>query len=165
MIYITNIAGRDFLIEILDEKTITVDGKRYEIDFEPVGDQPVYSLLIDGQSYEAHVHPTEEGWQVLLHGNHYPAQVEDERERRLRAAAGGRAVATGEYLLKSPMPGLVVSIPVKDGQPVQKGDVLLVLESMKMQNELKAPRDGTVSRIRVAIGETVEQKQTMMSVL
>lgn len=63
------------------------------------------------------------------------------------------------------MPGLVVAIPVEEGQPIQKGQVLLILESMKMQNELKAPREGTVGRIRVKPGETVEQKQTLLSVM
>jgi biotin carboxyl carrier protein len=63
------------------------------------------------------------------------------------------------------MPGLVVAIPVAEGQPVQKGQVLLILESMKMQNELKSPRDGTVGRLRVKPGETVEQKQTLLSVM
>jgi glutaconyl-CoA/methylmalonyl-CoA decarboxylase subunit gamma len=63
------------------------------------------------------------------------------------------------------MPGLVVTIPVEEGQSIQKGQVLLILESMKMQNELKAPRDGTIGRIRVKPGETVEQKQTLLSVM
>ena len=63
------------------------------------------------------------------------------------------------------MPGLVVAIPVTEGQKVTRGQVLLILESMKMQNELKSPRDGTISRVRVKTGETVEQKQTLLSVM
>ena len=59
----------------------------------------------------------------------------------------------------------LVAIPVTEGQAITQGQVLLVLESMKMQNELKAPRDGTVSRIRVKVGETVEQKQTLLNVM
>jgi biotin carboxyl carrier protein len=61
------------------------------------------------------------------------------------------------------MPGLVVTVPVAEGQAVKRGQVILILESMKMQNELKAPRDGTIGRIRVRPGETVEQKQTLLS--
>jgi biotin carboxyl carrier protein len=164
MKYITTIQGLDFAIEILDDKHILVDGQPYEIDFESVSGQPVYSLLINGSSYEAHVYPSEEGLQVLLHGSFYLARVEDERERRLRAAAGGLSTDDREFLLKSPMPGLVVSVPVEEGQAVEKGEVLLVLESMKMQNELKAPRAGTIGRLRVSVGQTVEQKQTLLSV-
>jgi biotin carboxyl carrier protein len=62
------------------------------------------------------------------------------------------------------MPGLVISILVEEGQEVKKGQVLLVLESMKMQNELKAPRDGVIGRVRVKAGESVEQKQSLLSV-
>jgi biotin carboxyl carrier protein len=63
------------------------------------------------------------------------------------------------------MPGLVVAIPVVEGQVVKTGDVLVVLESMKMQNELKSPRDGTVARLRVQAGDSVEQKQVLLSVV
>ena len=62
------------------------------------------------------------------------------------------------------MPGLIVAIPVEEGRQVSKGDVLIILESMKMQNELRAPKDGTVTRIRVSQGDTVEQKTTLLSV-
>jgi biotin carboxyl carrier protein len=93
----------------------------------------------------------------------YPVKVEDEREKRLRAAAGGGVAETGEYHLKAPMPGLVVTINIEEGQEITKGQVLLILESMKMQNELKAPRDGVISRIKVKAGESVEQKQVLLS--
>jgi len=165
MKYITSIDGHEYTIEILDEHRVIVDGKELNIDLESVGGQPIYSLLVNGESYEVHVYPAEEGWQVLVHGSLYPAKVEDEREKRLRAALGGRVLERGEFHLKAPMPGMVISIPVVDGQKVEKGDVLLVLESMKMQNELKSPRPGTVSRIRVKPGDSVEQKQTLLSVI
>ncbi len=61
------------------------------------------------------------------------------------------------------MPGLVVKVPVKDGDEITKGDVLVILESMKMQNELKAPKDGKVSRIHIAEGDSVEQRQAMVN--
>ena len=165
MKYITSIGEREFLVEILDEHHVLVDGKPFEVDFTEISDQPVYSLLLDGSSYEAYVYPTDKTWQVLLHGRLYPAMVEDERERRLRAAAGSEVQETGEFHLKAPMPGLVVAIAVADGQQVQKGDVLIVLESMKMQNELKSPRDGVMARLRVKTGDSVEQHQTMLSVI
>ncbi len=165
MKYVTTIGEREYLVEILDERRISLDGTIYEVDFESVSDQPVYSLLLNGKSYEAYVYPVDEGWQVLLLGTQYLAKVEDEREKRLRAAAGGRVVERGEFHLKAPMPGLVVAVLVQEGQQVDKGDVLVILESMKMQNELKSPRSGTVSRIRVKVGDSVEQKQTLLSVV
>ncbi len=164
MKYITTIGEQEFLVEIVDDGHIIVDGEPYQVDFNVVSGEPVFSLLVDGNSYESYVYPSDEGWQVLLHGYLYLANVEDERERRLRAASGGRVADRGEYLMKAPMPGLVVAIMVEEGQEVQDGDVLVILESMKMQNELKSPRSGKIARLRIEIGERVEQRQTLLSV-
>ncbi len=163
--YIATIDQVDYLVEIIDDKHVALNGQIYEIDFASVSDQPIYSLLIDGESYEAFVDRREEEWQILLLGNLYLVRVEDEREKRLRAAAGGRVIERGEFHLKAPMPGLVVAIPVTEGQRVNKGDVLVILESMKMQNELKSPRDGVVIRLRVGVGDSVEQSETLLSVV
>lgn len=164
MKYITTLDGKEYLIEVIDEHHVSIDGRVQEVDFESVSGQPVYSLIIDGKSYESYVYETEEGWQVLTRGRQYNLTVEDEREKRLRAAAGNGVAESGEYHLKAPMPGLIVAIPVNEGDRVEKGQVILILESMKMQNELKSPKAGTVGRIRVKQGETVEQKQALMSV-
>jgi len=165
MKYITTVGDKEYLVEIVDEKHISINGKIVEVDFESVSGQPVYSLIVDGKSHESYVQQGDDNWQVLLRGRLYPVTVEDEREKRLRAAAGSDVAESGEFHLKSPMPGLVVAIPFEEGQEIKKGQVILILESMKMQNELKSPRDGTMGRIRVKMGESVEQKQTLLSVL
>jgi biotin carboxyl carrier protein len=164
MKYVTTVGETNFAIEVLDKQHVSINGKVMDVDFENISGQPVYSLVIDGKSYEAYVYEGENDWQVLLLGQQYPVTVEDEREKRLKAAAGGAAAEGGEYQLKAPMPGLVVAIPVSQDEVVSKGQVLLVLESMKMQNELKAPRAGKVTRVRVKPGETVEQRQTLLTV-
>lgn len=165
MKYITSIDGHEYNVDIIDEHRVSVDGLIYEVDFTPVGDQPVYSLVVNGTSVEAHVYPNEDVWQVLFHGTMFTACVEDEREKRLKAALAGRVAEHADFHLKAPMPGMVVSIPVQDGQFVKKGEVLVILESMKMQNELRSPRDGKVARVRVKAGDRVEQKDTMLSVV
>ncbi len=164
MKYIVTVDGHEYIVEVLDEKNISVDGKIYEIDFQSVQDQPVYSLLMEGISYEAYVNEDDGNWEVLLRGDLYTAQVEDEREKRLKAAAGAGVAATGEFHLKAPLPGLIVNVPVEEGQMVAKGDVLVILESMKMQNELRSPKEGRVARVRVRSGDSVEQKETLLSV-
>jgi len=164
MKYITTVDDQQFEIEVVDEHHIRIGDRLLQVDFESVSGQPVFSLILDGRSYESFVYQGEEDWDVLLRGRQYQVKVEDEREKRLKAAAGGGVAEGGEFHLKAPMPGLVVAILVEEGQPVQKGQVMLILESMKMQNELKAPRDGTIGRIRVKAGESVEQKQAMLSV-
>jgi biotin carboxyl carrier protein len=163
MKYITTIDGKEFEIEVIDERHIRIGGRLLEVNFESVSGQPVFSLILDGKSYEAFVYQGEEDWEVLIQGRQYQANVEDEREKRLKTT-GGSDIASGEFHLKAPMPGLVVAVLIEEGQEVKKGQVMLILESMKMQNELKAPRDGTMGRVRVKAGESVEQRQTLLSV-
>lgn len=164
MKYITTVDGKEYQIEVVDEKHVRVGDRLLEVDFESVNGQPVFSVILDGKSYESFISESDEGWQVLMRGRQYQVIVEDEREKRLRAAAGGGVAEGGEFNLKAPMPGLVVAIPVAEGQEIKKGQVLIILESMKMQNELKSPKDGIVERIRVKAGESVEQKQALLSV-
>ncbi|MCC7358793.1 MAG: biotin/lipoyl-binding protein [Anaerolineales bacterium] len=166
MKYATTINDKTYIIEINDDRKVVVDGVEYAVDFESVAGQPVYSLLINGKSFEAYVAAAEnqEEWQVLLHGELSTVLVEDEREKRLRQAAGGVAAAAGEFTLKAPMPGLIITVPVAEGQVVQKGDILIILESMKMQNELKCPRVGTITRVKVRPGEGVEQGQVLITI-
>lgn len=164
MKYVTTIEGKEYQIEVVDERHVRVGDRLLTVNFESVSGQPVFSLIVDGKSFESYVYQGDEDWQVLLRGRQYQAKVEDEREKRLKAAGGSGVAEGGEFHLKAPMPGLVVAIPVEEGQEIKKGQVLIILESMKMQNELKAPRDGKVDRIRVKTGESVEQKQTLLSV-
>ncbi len=164
MKYVPTIADKEYIVEVIDDHHVSVNGHVMEVDFESVSGQPVYSMLIDGKSFEAYVYEVDADWQVLLLGKLYPVAVEDEREKRLKTAAGGKVQEGGEFHLKSPMPGLVVSVQVTEGQQVEKGQVLVILESMKMQNELKAPRAGKIERLKVKPGESVEQKQTLLSI-
>jgi biotin carboxyl carrier protein len=134
-----------------------------EVDLAAVSGEPLYSLIVNGESFEGYVYPDETGWQVLLFGQFYQVHVEDEREKRLKSAIQGTARAGGEFNLKAPMPGLVVSVQVSEGDVVEKGQILVILESMKMQNELRAPSAGKVGRLRIKAGESVEQKQTLLN--
>lgn len=165
MKYITTINQKEHVVEIIDDHLIILDGRQYQVDFDQIGSQPVFSLLLDGHSYEAFVSPVEGEWNVLMNGRLYPAQVEDEREVRLRSAAGGQVAERAEFHLKSPMPGLVIAVMVEEGHQVNRGDVLIILESMKMQNELRSNRAGTVARVKIKAGDSVEQKQTLLSVV
>ena len=164
MKYIATIDDRQYTIEIIDESHVLLDGAPVEVDFHSIDKQPVFSLIVGGRSYEAYVSEGDEGWEVMLLGDRYTAQVVDEREQRLLSASSGQAAEGGIFHLRSPMPGLIVAIAVEEGQQVEKGDVLVILESMKMQNELRSPKNGVVTRIRAAEGDTVEHKATLLSV-
>ena len=167
MKYATTVGDKTYIIEINDDQHVTVDDKTYTIDLPAGSGQTLYSLLIDNQSFEAFVDASDESadeLQVLLRGHLYDVKVVDERAARLAKSAGRAAAATGDFNLKAPMPGVVIAIPVSEGQPVKKGDLLVILESMKMQNELKSPRDGKVTRVKTKAGDSVEQNQVLVTV-
>ncbi len=162
MKYIATINDKTFAIEINREDRVLCDGVERAMDFRLIGQQHVYSLLLDNASYEAMVEEREGEYWVFVRGYLFAVRVEDERERRLREASGERHGPAGEVTVKAPMPGLIVAIPVQEGQSVRKGEKLVLLESMKMQNEIRAPRDGTVKAIRVRPGQSVEQNQILV---
>lgn len=164
MKYIAEIDGLEFPLEILDEHHVRFGEEIIEVDLAAVSGQPLYSLLANGESYEGYVYTDEDALQVLLLGQFFSVRVMDEREKRLRTS-GLVGAASGEFTLKAPMPGLIVAVQVEEGQQVEKGQILVILESMKMQNELRAPRPGKVARIRVKPGESVEQKQTLLNIV
>lgn len=136
---------------------ISVDGgPEHEVNaVRPVPD--VLTLLIDRSSWEAGLVSTEEGWDVEVLGMRHALEVADPRRKALRMAAGGEA-----SVVRSPMPGRVVRVLVSPGDVVKKGSPLVVVEAMKMENELKAPKDGTVRKVQVGPGALVEAKATLV---
>jgi len=165
MKYIAEVDGLEFPVEIVDDQHVCFGDQVLEVDLAAVSGEPLYSLIVNNESYEGYVYPDEDGWQVLLQGQFYQVRVEDEREKRLRTASETVERAGAEFVLKAPMPGLVVAVLVNEGQQVEKGQTLLILESMKMQNELRAPYTGIVARLRIKVGESVQQKQILLNVL
>ena len=162
MKYIAQIEDQEYEIEILSNTRVLIDEVEHEIDFKALRQYLSFSLLVDGKSYETNIYQDNSDWEVMLRGRQFTVEVEDERERCLRLAAGHVSVHKGKFVLKAPMPGLVIDIPVKVGDEVSEGDVLVILESMKMQNELTAPRDGKVGRIQAQVNGNVERKESLL---
>lgn len=161
MKYITTIGEEEYIIEIDHDHEILVDGVLYEVDFEQLPEGGVLSLLLNHRSLEAVVEAQDDVWNVLIKGELYTVKVQDERAYRLAKARGVAAAVTGEAIIKSPMPGIIIAVPVVEGQMVEKGDQVVILESMKMENELRAPRDGVVGRVHVQAGASVEKGQVL----
>lgn len=164
MRYVATVGGQTFAIEIEEPGVVRVDGCRHAADLQAIVPGRLYSLLLDHTPHEAFVEGDGQGCcGVLLRGELYRVKVEDERALRLARGLAGFVPASGEIPIRAPMPGLVVSLPVAVGQPVSQGDAVVILESMKMDNELCAPRDGIVARIHVAEGASVEARTTLVT--
>jgi biotin carboxyl carrier protein len=162
--YITSVNGHTYEIEINQNGRLTVDGVERLVDFQAM-QSSLYSLLLDHTSVEALVEERDGLLHVQLLGDLYEVTVVDERERRLNAASSGFSVDQGEITIKSPMPGMIVSMLVAPGQEVEAGESLVVLESMKMENQIKAPRAGTIGHVNVAAGERVEQNKPLLTLI
>lgn len=121
----------------------------------------VYSVLLDGRSYEARVEETPAALVVVIDGYRFEIEVRDPRRfARRSAGAGGEGVQT----VAAPMPGKVVRVLVAAGDSVEAGQGLLVVEAMKMQNEMKAARAGSVLSISAREGDTVAAGEVLATI-
>ena len=164
MIYITTVNDQEFVIEIDGQGQVTVNDRAYDVDFQLLSEGGVLSLLLDNMSLEAIVEERDQAWEVLIKGELYTVKVQDERAYRLAKARGVLSEVTGEATVNSPMPGLIISVPVQEGQKVEQGDRVVILESMKMENELHSPRDGVVKHVFVGEGDSVEKGQLLVTI-
>lgn len=156
--------GRDAEVECdaRDGKVFAiVGGKRLEADFVRLPDGEVYSLLVDGRSHEVRVSHHGEGLDVTANGLTIPVEVRNPLEKLLLQQAGGHRKSRGETMV-APMPGVVVAIKVKVGEVVQPGQPVIVVEAMKMQNELAAQTGGLVTEILVTERAAVAAGQAMV---
>ncbi len=142
------------IVEDGDGYRLELDGETVRVDTRSVPGSPTRSLLIDGRSYEAATMAVRDGLDVYISGEVYRVRVTDELWARAEAAA--HAAGAGEEIA-SPMPGAVVKVLVEEGAAVDPGDTVVVVEAMKMQNDLAAVRGGVVKEIRVRAGDVVEQ--------
>jgi len=138
---------------------VSLDGQLVEADAAEI-DPSTISLLIAGQSYEVHIARLPDGQLKIQTGlQEFIAEVADPRSWRGRKH--GLPEAEGRQQVVAPMPGKVVRLLVKEGDKVETGQGLLVVEAMKMQNEIRAPKNGTVERLHVKEGQPVNAGEVL----
>jgi len=165
MKYWVSIGESEYLLEVLGD-AVRYDGRTLPAELRRVPGTPLYHLTLDGRAYPLAAAAGGEGsWRILHRGEEIAAEVLDERRRHLRQLAGTARTHRGAGQIKAPMPGLVVRILAAEGQQVGAGDGLVVLEAMKMENELKASGPGVVGRVVVAPGDTVERGAVLVELL
>jgi biotin carboxyl carrier protein len=152
------IAGKKHTLEIKHDGShviAEIDGRRYEVEAR-IQQPGVYLLLAEGHVYECRIDHTEakrESPEVTV-GNHaYTITLTD--PKRFRGAQSSGSHTNGTAQIVAPMPGKVVRVLVEAGALVEAGDGIIVVEAMKMQNEMKSPKAGKVTTINVAAGATV----------
>lgn len=162
MKYLVLVEGQTVEVEV-DGDHLTIGGERYHAIVRPVPGTFQRQLLLNDRPLTLSVEPLGRGrWALSAGGERSEVEVLDERTRHIRSLTANMDKPRGADVLRAPMPGMVVRINAKPGEQVAAGAGLVVLEAMKMENELKAAVAGTVKAVRVNSGEAVEKGQVLV---
>jgi biotin carboxyl carrier protein len=164
MIYDVTLGGKTYRISLVRDGSAwkcTLDGREFAVDAVP-GSSGAISLLMDGKSYEVRQEEVAGETAIVVGRERFDAQLRDPRS--LRSRRSGDSGGEGVRKITAPMPGKVVRILARAGAEVEAGQAVLVIEAMKMQNELKAPKKGRLSKLNVGEGAAVEAGQILAEV-
>jgi biotin carboxyl carrier protein len=166
--------GRDYVIDVDNHGnddgyyTMVLNGKSYEVDAQLMRSQ-IVSMLIDQRSYDVDIEKTGDPTDTLdgrmnvrVRGRVVNLEMLDERRRKMKEAASSHLGGDGALAVESPMPGKVINILVQVGDALERGEGVVVVEAMKMENELKTAKKGVVKSIDVKKGESVTAGQVLV---
>ena len=158
MRFFVTVSGRDHEVDLTGPVPV-VDGRPMVAELRALPDASLRHLLVDGMSYPIVLNAgnARGQWDVHLGSRRYVAEVVDERTRTIRSLTGAAEVPRGPRPVRAPMPGLVVRVEIGVGQSVKAGQGLIIVEAMKMENELKADSAGVVSAVHIEPGQPVEK--------
>jgi biotin carboxyl carrier protein len=144
---------------------VTLDNRTSRVDLARIGDSARYSAIIDQQPFDVFAEERPTGFHIVVGGRTIDVGTQTGR----RGGRGGPEAievdAGGEWVLKSPMSGIVQDVLVKVDDEVEQGQVLIIVEAMKMQNELHARRGGTVKAVYASVGQRVDQGTPLLVLL
>jgi pyruvate carboxylase subunit B len=162
MRYFVTVGDRTLEVDLTPDGVV-VEGDPVQADLLEMDGTEVRSLLLGGRSHRVLAKRVARGtWGMHLQGTHLQARVVDERTRIIEEMTGGPEGSGGPRALRAPMPGLVIRVEVEAGQVVSPGDGLVIVEAMKMENELKMDGEARVKTILVEEGQAVEKDQLLM---
>jgi biotin carboxyl carrier protein len=157
--YRVNIGNTEYVVDVCGDQ-VAVNGKPVQASLTALNNGGLMLLRNENRARELHVQPQgNSAYAVMVNGRHLVAQVEKgngKNRKRLDPAAAGA--------IKAPMPGMVVNVLVKEGQQVASGEPLVVLESMKMQMQLRSPVAGSIARVAVQNRAQVEKGALLVQV-
>ena len=166
MAFIAKLGERTYTVEVEEvEKSIyrvSVDGSEFLLDGKKTG-RTNYSLIVDNRSFEVDIDVSEDDYRVLVDGRNYHIHLLDERRMRLGGVQAGIELQ-GRQRVSVPMPGKVIAVLVSEGDKVERGQGLVIVEAMKMENEVRSPINGEVKEVKVKAGDSLEAGATLLVV-
>ncbi|MCX6050698.1 MAG: hypothetical protein NT075_36875 [Chloroflexi bacterium] len=161
MKYFARVGATEYEV-VIDKDQVFVNGELVVVDLKQSGVPELYSVLFAGRSYDMLVETERSNYAVTFRAEQFHVQVEDERTRRLNTGRKAPAIPHGELAIKAPIPGLIVKILVEIGSEITDGQPVVLLEAMKMENEIRAPRAGVIKSIAATAGRRVEQNEILL---
>jgi biotin carboxyl carrier protein len=156
--YVVEVDGERMAVDLTGDEA-TVDGEAVRAHLVDVEGTPVSLLTIGSRVYRvvARRGDARGKYSLSIDGRRFAVEALDERTRTIRDLSAASAAAAGPSPLVAPMPGLIVRVNVQPGDAVQAGEGLVVMEAMKMENELRSPSGGTVRAVHAVAGSAVEK--------
>ena len=161
MKYRVTVEGRSFEIEVDHDRLVRVDGRSLNVELEQVAGLPLYTLALDDEGHIVFIEDGQDEFRVQVQGEVYPVEVQ--RKRPELAATRVECASAGECLrIRAPLAGHLVSLSVAAGERVEAQQPVAIVESMKMQMEIKAPQTGLVEEIHGPPGRKVGQGEELV---
>jgi biotin carboxyl carrier protein len=163
MKFIAVLRGKPTPVEIIrtdGDYSLTLNGKTFSVNAVRTGQQSI-SLLVEGKSHEVGLEKSGSRYSVYFYNDTVYLDLYEARKYKATELTK-KSVPVGPSKVVAPMPGKIVKITVREDQSVGEGEPLLIMEAMKMQNELKAQRSGIVRQIQVKEGEAVAPQQVLL---
>lgn len=160
--YVVEVDGSRREVAIGADGSVGIGGRSLAASLVEAGRDGGCSLILDGVSVRLFARSAGRGqWEIAVDGRAVDVQVLEAREAEIRERAAKAGGAAGVEPLRAPMPGLVVRVAAREGEVVQPGTAILIVEAMKMENELRAVAAARVARILVAPGDAVDKAQVL----
>jgi acetyl/propionyl-CoA carboxylase alpha subunit len=165
MNYLVKIKNKtfDIVIDASDGQYVAIHkGRELSVKLQRIGSSNIYSFVINNDSFDFEINYQNNGYYVLHNGSIYHCKVADKKLAEIKGLLGVHDTIEKAIELRSPMPGLIVEIRVKEGDVVKAGQGIIVVEAMKMENELQVQHDCKVKSVRVKEREAVDQNQVLV---
>jgi biotin carboxyl carrier protein len=164
MRYCVTVAGRTFAIEVDHDHLVRVNGQPLYVDLEQIGGLPIYSLALDNAGYVVFVEERQNDYRVEVQGRIYPVEVHSQQPRLASRIAACSDGSDTRLVIRAPLAGNVVSLPVAVNAAVKAGQVVAVVESMKMKMDLKSPHAGVVETVHGYADQDVSQGEPLVTI-
>lgn len=178
-VFKVTVAGKSFDLQLDTPGSININGRSLKYDLSPV-EKGTYRLILDGKVHILHRSQSSDSetgsqastsrsnssgreLQLSIHGREYAVTVDDAKSLLIRSYLSKGHAASAPVAVRAPMPGLIVRVEVEQGQSIRVGQGLVVLEAMKMENEIKSLSAGKVAAVHVAAGKPVEKGELLIS--